>query len=83
MKAAKPWLMFVLLGGMLAAGGCEENGEGQSGEWPRRMGNVPEWAFTFIRCFRFFSAPYLRRTVPRSNKQHYRLRPQCPPLSLT
>ncbi len=30
MKAAKPWMTLVLLGGMLAAGGCEENrGAGQ------------------------------------------------------
>ncbi len=29
MKAAKPWMTLVLLGGMLAAGGCEENGEVQ------------------------------------------------------
>lgn len=36
MKAAKPWMTLVLLGGMLAAGGCEENGEGQPG------GNSPD-----------------------------------------
>ena len=32
MKAAKPWMTLVLLGGMLAAGGCEKNGEGQLAE---------------------------------------------------